>query len=111
MSQDEIHAVAQLDTPRNVDVPNSLSGLLIWSFTRFGTSLTVTFIGVAALTIGIKEVYADLAKSNTIVLELVRTQSAASEKLATTLGELAKQVENNTRAIADDRRTGIRSNP
>ena len=103
MSQDELHALAQGDTPQNVSVPNTLAGLLAWGFMRFGTNVMIMMIGVCALGYALSGIYADLSRANGTVLEIVRGQTAATEKLASTLAELAKQVENNTRAIAEDR--------
>lgn len=104
MSQDELHALAQGDTPETVQVPNTMAGLLAWGFMRFGTNVMIMMIGVCALGYALNGIYTDLTRANMVILEIVRDQTAASEKLATTLGELAKQVENNTRAIAEDRR-------
>jgi hypothetical protein len=36
MSRDELHQLAQNDTPAAVEVPKSFNGLVIWALARFG---------------------------------------------------------------------------
>lgn len=109
MSQDEIHAIAQADTPANVQVPNTVAGLVVWGFTRFGTNLMLMMIACGVLIYGLQGIYADQRKDNGVILDIVRTQTTSTEKLANTLSELAKQVENNTKAIAEDHRLNNRT--
>jgi hypothetical protein len=39
MSQDELHNVAQADTPSNVEIPNTTNGLILWLLGRFGVAV------------------------------------------------------------------------
>jgi hypothetical protein len=36
MSQNDLHHIAQADSPQSVDIPNTPSGLLGWALVRFG---------------------------------------------------------------------------
>lgn len=76
---------------------------------RFGTNVMTMMLGLAWFGWALGGIYTDLSKANASVLEIVRGQTAATEKLAITLSELSKQVENNTRAIAYDRRASLRT--
>lgn len=104
MSRDELHQIAQNDTPQNVHVPQTLIGLVVWGATRFGVNLVIMLIGIGVLGWGMKEMYYDQRRDSITVMELVRNQATINEKLTTALSELAKQVENNTKAIADELR-------
>jgi hypothetical protein len=39
MSQDDLHQVAQVDTPNGVEVPNTPQGLALWLLGRFGVAV------------------------------------------------------------------------
>ena len=39
MSQDDLHQTAQFDTPNNVEIPNTPSGLALWLLGRFGVAV------------------------------------------------------------------------
>ncbi|GAA5124710.1 hypothetical protein JIN84_13030 [Luteolibacter yonseiensis] len=109
MSRDELHAIAQADTPEGVQVPNTMPGLIAWGFMRFGTNAMIMMICLGVGGYALKGIYADLGRSNMIVLEMVRAQTTSNTRLESTLAELARQVENNTRAITDLQRTTTRN--
>lgn len=39
MSQDDLHQVAQVDTPDHVEIPNTSQGLILWLLGRFGVAV------------------------------------------------------------------------
>lgn len=39
MSQDELHNVANSDTPEGVEIPNTPSGIALWLLGRFGVAV------------------------------------------------------------------------
>jgi hypothetical protein len=39
MSQDDLHQVAQVDTPNHVEIPNTPHGLILWLLGRFGVAV------------------------------------------------------------------------
>lgn len=39
MSQDDLHQVAQVDTPQHVEIPNTPQGLTLWLLGRFGVAV------------------------------------------------------------------------
>lgn len=109
MSKDQLHAIAQMDTPEAVQVPNTWAGLIAWGFTRFGTTVMVLIICLAFGGAAVNRMYDDNARTGALVLELVRSQASANARLEATLSELAKQVENNTRAVTDLQRSTTRN--
>lgn len=39
MSQDDLHNVAQADTPNHVEIPNTPQGIALWLLGRFGVAV------------------------------------------------------------------------
>lgn len=100
MSQDEIHAVATRTTPAEVQVPNTMPGLITWAVGKFGGAAIISF----ALSYGIIRIYTDMQvqterqladqkATNLQVMEMVRSQTLVQAELANALRDLAKKVE------------------
>lgn len=106
MSQDDIHAVASKSTPEDVQVPNTMAGLITWAVGKFGGSAVIAI----ALGYAIIKIYTDMQvqtatqladqkATNVQVMEMVRAQTQVQTELANAMKDLAKQVESNTRAV------------
>lgn len=109
MSRDELHQIAQMDTPASVDIPKTWQGLIAWAIVRVGPALVLSVAVIGATMWAVNKVYSDLAETNRIVLELVRAQSQTNGATAAAIQELSKQVENNTKAMEDaHRRASLR---
>lgn len=107
MSQDDIHTIAQKDTPEAVTVPNTLIGLVIWATGRFGPALIIALACVVGIAGFLTKVYEDLGRTNAIVLDMVRTQTSANEATASALRELSRQIEANTRSVDEAHRRAV----
>lgn len=101
MSKDEIHNMANRDTPKSVEIPNTWPGLAAWAMVRLGPTLmiVISFVGVTMW--AINKVYNDLSVTNKIVLELVMDQTVTNTTTATAITELSRQVEKNTKAMEE----------
>lgn len=108
MSRDDLHSLAQSDTPAAVDIPNTPSGLIAWAIVRIGPALVLAVAFIGAVMWAVNKVYSDLAETNRTVLELVRGQSISNGTTAAAIQELSKQVENNTRAMEEAHRRAMR---
>lgn len=56
MSKDELHRIAQADTPEDVRIPETWQGLVVWAVARFGIGLLIA----AVFAYGLGVVYADM---------------------------------------------------
>lgn len=91
MSLEELHEVATLNSPNNVDVPATWSGIVVWALTKWGIGI----LGFLMLV----PVYLDLKSSNerfekiteanirvvTVFSERVQANSERLERLDQTL--------------------------
>jgi len=73
MSKDELHALAENDTPEHVDVPNSWPGMACWMVGRFGVG--AIFMGMVYF------LYADLKASNERFSKLTEANITAFQAL------------------------------
>lgn len=68
-----LHQIAENDTPAGVEVPSSLTGLVMWLIGRFGGGVV---IALAAL-YGLNQVYADLREemraNREVQMQTIRT--------------------------------------
>lgn len=81
MSQDELHRIANADTPEPVQVPNTWQGLIVWALAKFGSGIVVA--GVFGW--GIVHVYADMRADRAQLLDAykdaIQVMQAVSSKL------------------------------
>lgn len=89
MSQNELHQLAQADTPSAVYVPNTWAGLITWAVTKFGVG--VMFAAVFAW--WLMTVYADLRSDATRVLAAFEKQSETNAHTVNALQQLTLAVE------------------
>lgn len=88
MSQDELHRIANHDTPEPIQVPNTWQGLVVWALARFGVG-----IGVAAVFgWGIVHVYTDMRADRQELL-------AAYKDAIQVMQSVAIKIESQTEAI------------
>ncbi len=88
MSQDDLHQVAQIDTPPHVEIPNTPQGLLLWLFGRFG----VAVVFAAATTYVYKDMRSDreeLLRSYERNMEINMGVKNALENMNNEIRELA----------------------
>lgn len=94
MSQDELHHIANHDTPEPIQVPNTWQGLIVWALARFGVGIGVA--GVFGW--GIVHVYTDMRSDREQLL-------AAYKDAIQVMQSVATKLEAQTDAIKDlDRR-------
>jgi hypothetical protein len=94
MSQEELHGIANHDTPSGIEVPNTWQGLIVWALARFGVGIAVA--GVFGW--GIVEVYADMRADRAQLLDAYKDAIHVMQAVATKLDA-------QTDAIEDLRRT------
>lgn len=100
-TKEAIHDLAQADVPRAVDVPNTMTGIVMWFAGRFGIAMTVAVGGLFAMSAALKVIYTDLGNNSAAVLQLVKAQTEANVNMNRTVEELARQVGNNSKLISD----------
>ncbi|MDB6076879.1 MAG: hypothetical protein JWO82_626 [Akkermansiaceae bacterium] len=103
MSSDDVHKLATSDTPSAVSVPPTMMGLVTWAVGRFGGAALIAIAAVYFLTkvytdmrVQGEQQLGDMKAQNAAMLEVIRSQTSASERVASALQELAKQVEKST---------------
>lgn len=89
MSQNELHTLAQHDTPDAVSVPNSWPGLAMWAAGRFGVG--VLFAGIFGW--WLMTVYGDLRKDADRVLTAFERQATTNSETTHALKQLTIAVE------------------
>lgn len=98
---DTLHAVAQADTPSNVDVPKTPMGLAIWAIGKFGGG---AIMAVAAI-YGLQTVYADLKQTHEKLIGIVEKRSEADLKLALALTDMSDAL----RRVSEDAKQAHKS--
>jgi hypothetical protein len=81
MSQDELHRLANADTPEPIQVPNTWQGLIVWALARFGVGIAVA--GVFGW--GIVHVYSDMRADREQLLgaykDAIQVMQSVAQKL------------------------------
>jgi hypothetical protein len=77
-----------------------MMGLVTWAVGRFGGAALIAIAAVYFLTkvysdmqIQNERMIGDMKAQNAVILEVVRAQTSASERVAAAIAEMAKQVE------------------
>lgn len=97
MSQDELHAIAQADTPSQIQVPNTLQGLVVWAAARFGVGILVAAVFGYATSV----VYKDMRSDREQLMDAYRGNTEAIQSFAAKIAEQSKAIEEaHRRAIA-----------
>jgi hypothetical protein len=89
MSKDEIHSIATVDTPSDIQIPNTWQGLIVWAVARFGVGLIVA----AVFCYGIITIYADMRTDRTQLMDAYRDNTKAIEQFGSRLAEQTKAIE------------------
>lgn len=100
MSRDELHQLADHDTPSIVRVPNTITGLLMWATGRFGVGILVA----AAAMYATAKVYTDLTLQNARILEVIVAQTRTSQETAEAIKEMRRSIEDQNRTIQEAHR-------
>ncbi len=95
MSKDELHTMANNDTPGQIGIPDNWAGIATWAIGRFGIGV----IFLAMLAYGIAIVYKDGRIDRDQSLRAFNESIATLDQVAVTLKEVSRQVEANTRAV------------
>lgn len=88
MSRKTLHDVARADTPSQVDVPDSWSGLVVWAVGRFGIGLVVAVAAIYAL----REVYNDMRSQNREIIAALITQTEVNAKTVSALDSIRGEI-------------------
>lgn len=89
MSKDELHELAQRDTPQGVFVPNTWPALAVWATGRFG----VGFLVAIAFAFAAHQIYNDMKSVNEKVLVAFENSARAQTETTAVIRELTKAVE------------------
>ena len=73
MSKDELHAIAEQDTPEHVEVPNTWPGLAVWLVGKFGVGAIFMFM--------VWFLYQDLKVSNERFSKVTEANTTAFQML------------------------------
>ena len=95
MSKDEIHEIAQADTPEAVRVPETWQGLIVWAAARFGIGLIIA----AVFAYGLAVVYADMRADRAELFKAYLDNSAVMQEVKAGLQENTRAIQSNTNAI------------
>jgi Flp pilus assembly protein TadB len=89
MSRDDLHSVANADTPRDVEIPNTWQGLIVWAIARFGVGILVAGVfGYAT-----KEIYADMRSDRMQLLEAYRDNTRAIQEFSSRIHSLQQAMD------------------
>lgn len=89
MGRDDLHQMAQADTPAAVQVPNTWQGLIVWATARFGVGMIVA----AAFAYSTKVVYEDMRSDRERLLQAYQENTRVVESFAGRLSELTKSID------------------
>lgn len=89
MSQDELHDLAQRDTPSKIEVPNTWQGLIVWGVARFGSGIVIAAVfGLATM-----EVYQDMREDRHELAEAYREATRVMQDVALRLEDQTQAIE------------------
>jgi hypothetical protein len=89
MSQDELHSIARADTPRDIEIPNTWQGLIVWAVARFGVGILVAAVFGYATT----EVYSDMREDRQQLLEAYRDNIRAIQIFSNKMDTLSESID------------------
>jgi uncharacterized protein involved in exopolysaccharide biosynthesis len=96
MSKEEIHSIADADTPKEVNIPQTWQALVVWAIARFGVGLVVAAVFGYSTTI----VYNDLKASRDQLLDAYKDNTR-------TMGAFQQQLQELERTIDEAHRRAI----
>ncbi|MBE2178880.1 MAG: hypothetical protein IAE97_00205 [Chthoniobacterales bacterium] len=89
MSKDDIHQVAQRDTPPEIVVPNTWPALAVWATGKFG----VGFLMAIAFGFAANQVYGDMKARDDKVLAAFENSARSQAETAGAIREMTKAIE------------------
>lgn len=89
MSKEELHSIAEVDSPTEVQIPQTWQALIVWALARFGVGLVVAGVFGYATTI----VYNDLRTSRDQLLEAYKDNTRVMETFNRQLDELEQTID------------------
>ena len=96
MSQDELHGIAQRESPREVEIPNTWQGLVVWAIAKFGVGIAVAGVFGWAVTV----IYADLRRDRDQLMNAYRDN-------ITVMQVFTQQIENLENTIDEAHRRAV----
>jgi cell division protein FtsB len=95
MSKDDLHDIAQKDSPEGVEIPPTWRGLISWAVIRFGVGV----LFAAVFGIMLKEVYRDMRNDRAELFQAYIQNANAMSNMAQELREQNKSQETQTEAM------------
>lgn len=89
MSQEELHGIANHDTPSGIEVPNTWQGLIVWALARFGVGIAVA----AVFGWGIVHVYTDMRNDRAQLLDAYKDAILVMQSLTQKLSDQTDAIE------------------
>ena len=89
MSIDPLHQIANDDTPSAVNVPRTISGLIIWAVGRFGSGIVMALACAWALS----KVYEDHAKQTDRMMTILEMQGKRDSEIASAMNGVKNAVD------------------
>jgi len=89
VSKEEIHSIADADSPNEVNIPQTWQALVVWAIARFGVGLVVAAVFGWATTI----VYNDLRTSRDQLMDAYKDNTRVMESFNRQLDELERTID------------------
>jgi hypothetical protein len=89
MSREELHSIADADTPNEVNIPQTWQALVVWAIARFGVGLVVAAVFGYATTI----VYQDLKESRDQLMEAYKDNTRTMDSFHRQIQELERTID------------------
>jgi cell division protein FtsB len=89
VSKEELHSIAEADSPNQVSIPQTWQALVVWAIARFGVGLVVAAVFGYATTI----VYQDLKTSRDQLMEAYKDNTRIMETFNRQLDEMERTID------------------
>lgn len=96
MGKDELHDIAQSDTPSAIEVPKTWQGLIVWAVARFGVGILVAAVFGYATTI----VYADMRADRAELFRAYLQNAEVMQSMTTAIRRNTEAIEQFVRDTA-----------
>jgi hypothetical protein len=97
MSKDDLHNVASADSPRDVEIPNTWQGLIVWAVARFGVGMVVAGVfGYAT-----KEIYSDMRADRLQLLDAYQDNTRVIQEFSSKIHNLTESMDDAHRRAID----------
>lgn len=95
MSREELHDLAQKDSPEGVNIPNSWRGLISWAVIRFGVGILIAVVFGLML----KEVYRDMRADRAELFQAYVKSAEAFSRHASAMEGMTREQEKQNRNV------------